>query len=308
MPNEMVQMISRRPLRRAKGATLTELLVASVLLGVSMAALGEVMGFMTLMAGRFSNKSSVIDSQRVIVSRIAADVRAARRFGDSFANLGERYQFPSSSNPLYGAGKIVVDGSPYYLSSHTLVIQAPTFYKGPDSISAKYDPFPIAFRPTDTTVAPVQAPPPSKKCENLETIIYDVVPSTVSQRWDLVMKRFPGASINTFPAGIPPSVPKSIVDSPPQKIGIGITGPLSRTGDPYPVVFEYYARGITGKITRIDPSSLSNPGVVDTIIGVGINLEMKRNDSASASTSSDRPVGLHTEVYVRTNYGVLHEQ
>lgn len=300
---------NKRKFRSKRGATLTELLVTSVLLGISMAAIGDVMGLMTLMAGRVNNRATVIDSERLIVSRIAGDVRSARKFGDSYGPLAERYLFPSSDNPIYGAGKISVNNSPYSLSSHTLIVQMPTFYTGPsgDAASEKYNVFPMAFKSGDTTTAPIAAPAPAAgvKVENLETIVYDVVPSTVSGKWDIVMKRFPGATITSFPTGMQPSTYKQYIDTPAQTIATGITGPLSRSGDPFPVVFQYLSKSSTGKITRLDPASLNVAGIVDTISGVGINIEMKKPETNPQPTTNDQQIGLHSEVFTRTNSGVM---
>lgn len=295
----------KRNFRSTSGATLTELLVASVLLGISMAAIGDVMGLMTLMAGRVNNRASVVDSERIVVNRIASDVRSARKFGDGYGKLGERYQFPSSDNPFYGVGKISVNNAPYFLSSHTLILQTPTFYSSPDSSNEKYNIFPMAFRPTDTTTAPISASPPTEKIENRETVIYDVIPSAVAGKWDIVMKKLPGAFITSAPTGLQPTIFRQYIDSPAQVIATGITGPLSRNGETYPVVFQYLRKSSTGKIVRVDPAQLNVPGTVDTILGVGINIEMKKPSSNVQQTTTEQQIGLHSEVFLRTNSGVI---
>lgn len=296
--------------RKSSGATLTELLVASLLMGLTMAVIGEVMGLMTLTAGRMNNKSNAIDSERVITSRISSDVRATRTFGDSFASApAERYQFPSSSNPIYGATGIPVVNSPYFLSAHTLILQQPSFYAAPngDAADEKFNIFPIAFKAGDTTTAPIAANLSAGKIENLETIIYDVIPTSTPGNWDIVFKRFPGASISSFPNGMQPSLQKPLIDTEPQIVGKGLIGPLSRSGDTFPAVFQYYVKGASGAVETLDSAQINIPGNVDRIIGVGINLEMKKPESGDKKSSIDQQVGLHSEVFCRTNRGIVHK-
>lgn len=308
MKKNQLSLNIRRSNSRRSGATLTELLVASLLMGLTMAVLGEVMGLMTLLAGRVNNKASVIDSERVVMSRIASDVRAARTFGDAFALVpSERYQFPSSSNPIYGSSGISVSNSPYRLSSHTLILQQPSFYTAPngDFADEKFNIFPIAFKSGDSTSAPISATLTSGKIENLETVIYDVVPTAVTGNWEIVMKRFPGATISNFPNGIQPSRQNSYIDLVPQTVGKGLIGPLSRSGDSYPVVFQYYVKNSAGLVDTLDSAQLNVPGNVDRIIGIGINLEMKKPESADQISSRDQQVGLHSEVFCRSNKGII---
>lgn len=296
----------RRFSYRADGATITELLVATVLIGVSMAALGEIMGLMSIMAGRANNRVAALESARNAISRMASDIRAARSFGDFYAeNDSDRNTFPCNNNPVYGPGKIAVSNSPYKLSSHTLILQIPVFYNSStdDPSSTKYNIFPLSFKSDSVTSAPIAAPPPAQSVENVDTVIYDIVSDGTADGWTLEMKRFPGAYISSFPSGMQQSNYKNLVDSPSQRVSGGIVGPKSRTGDSYPVNFKYYGRTIAGKTYQIDPNALDgNPALVNKIVGVGINFEIKKSNAVSSAGSfHDQQIGVHDEVFIRAN-------
>lgn len=292
--------------RSSKGATLTELLVATVLIGVSMAALGEIMGLMTIMAGRANNRATALDSARTALNRITTDVRSSRAFGDSYAvGSSDRNLFPSSNNPIYGSGGISVTNAPYKLSAHTLILQSPVFYSSStsDPTSMKYNIFPVNFKTTSSTVPPISVPAPATTVENIDTVIYDVVSDSTTGSWSIEMKRYPGAYVSSFPSGMQPSKYKTLVDSPSQRIASGIVGPKSKVGDTYPVTFKYFGKTVNGKTFQIDPSQFDgNPALVNSIVGVGINLEIKKSNSSSSSVSPhDQQIGIHDEVFARSN-------
>lgn len=301
-----------RIIKRGKGATITELLVATVLIGISMAALGEIMGLMTILAGRVNNRASALDSARMAVSRISADIRATRAFGDSYAGLTiDRFQFPSGTNPIYGPSGIPVSNAPYKLSSHTLILQCPVFYNGPasDPVSSKYNIFPMAFNSGDTTSPPISVPAPAESKENLDTVIYDVVQDGATGEFLLEMRRYPGAYISSLPTGMQPSSYKNLINDPAQRLASGITGPKSKTGSLFPVTFKYFSKDTTGKTIQIDPDQFeSNPLLVSSITGVGINLELNKPDSANVSnTLQKQQLGIHTEAFTRSNRTFMHK-
>ncbi|QQR58972.1 MAG: hypothetical protein IPG59_05625 [Candidatus Melainabacteria bacterium] len=292
--------------RSLQGATITELLIATVLLGVTMAALGEIMGLMTILSGRANNKASALDSARNAINRISSDVRSARAFADMHSgNLIDRNIFPSSNNPVYGSGGISISGAPYKLSEHTLIVQTPVFYTSsiPDPSSLKYNIFPVAFKTTSTTMPPISVPSPLQDVENVDTIVYDVVSDGTTGNFTLETKRYPGAYVSSYPSGIQQSSYKSMIDNPSQRILKDIIGPKSKSGSSFPVVFKYYGKNTNGKTFQIDPLQFdANPALVNSIIGVGINIEIKKSGSASSSNNlHDQQIGIHDEVFARTN-------
>ncbi len=299
-------------------------MVATVLLGFSMAALAEITGMSTLFASRFVNRTDAIDAGKNAISRISTDVRSARCFGDWYGLLDstrDTSKYPSSSNPLYSLTSTPPNGwpswetgAPFALGSRILIIQQPVLYldqrndfNNPNYISSfpqnSMNGFPIMFKPGDLTTNNPVIPAPSKNIENLDTVIYAVVPNPSNpSEYQLQMVRFPGAYI-TFPSSIAPSSYKQTIN-PPQVIVSGIIGPLplGQSFPSPPEVFSYYQRLSNGGLQTI-PGRSVNASNAQTIVGVKIDIELKKPNGGA--NTQVQYFGLHNEAFMRSNKNIV---
>src|ERR1700678_2240384 len=85
--------------RNARGFSLTEMIVTAVLLGLSMAAIGEVCVMNTFATTKMSNKVDGLSAGRTAIERVARDIRMSRTFGDFYSNPADNdeNQFPSKN-------------------------------------------------------------------------------------------------------------------------------------------------------------------------------------------------------------------
>jgi hypothetical protein len=312
---------------RQNGASLTELLIATVLIGVSIAALGEMTGLSTKFATRFLNRTNAIDSAKVALGRIAVDVRAAKAFGDFYGGYATNL-FPSDDNPFYKVAIPPPSGwpsswstsfdpaPPYSLNGRYLILQQPILY-----LDKKNDPgtpayssgspqnslngFPIMYKPGDT----MENNPPfnatTTNIQNLDTVIYAIVPDTLKPgEYQLQMARFPGAAITSLPIAVPPSSYRSAIN-PPQVVVSGIIGPLGLDPSGPPEIFSYYAKSSSGKLVTILGKDI-NASNAASVIGVKVDMEFKKPDSANnASETYSQYYGVHNEVFLRSNKNLV---
>lgn len=330
--------MKKASVKRNRGATLTELLVATVLLGISVAAIGEITGVTALFSTRFTNKTNAIDTARNAVSRISSDIRSARAFGDCYApyaltlvppQMAEANKFPSNGNPFYTAST-PPSGSgwpalwdlapPYNLNSRYLIIQIPVFYidrrneiRSPDYIPGfpqnSLNGFPLMYKKDDpvTNSPPFPANPGvmdvAGRVENLDTIIYAVVPDPAKPGdYQLQLARFPGASIQPLPNGITDSFYIDAIN-PPQVIAKGIVGPIpiGQTSPYPPDVFSYIVKNSGSNLQRLPGSAITSANAA-AIVGVAIDLEIRKPDSTdSTATAQKQTIAIHEEIMMRNN-------
>lgn len=302
-------LTKKRQAKRLRGATITELLVVSLLMTFSLAVLGEAMGLLTLTSSKFSNKANAIDVARNAIRKISADVRQSRFIGDYFGDsylAGEKRKFPSSQNPIYGSvGAIPVPAGgwpwgtvPYILSSDCLIIQIPMSYldRRNDPNDGLYNKdleqnplngFPFIFKPNST-----------EKYLNLTTVVYKVVASPSDPNsFQLQVARFPGYPMTLDPSVEPTSYPLSITE-PPQVVVTDLIGPMNSAESTLPVVFTFY-RKVGGALVKVLNSELDDPAIVNSIIGVGIDMEFSK--SAAKTDKNSQKLGIHTESFSRSN-------
>lgn len=297
-------------LRNTKAMSITELLVSTLLMGVTFAAIGELVVLNTFSTTKITNKTSSLSDTTVVLQRISQDVRLARAFGDYYAASDSRNTFPdTTTDPLY-KGYIPVAGwpwqsqpsvaFPYTLGPRCLIIQQPVFFKDPvnDPLSSSYLPgqpqnpkngFPLMLKKDC-----IQEDVPSTDIEYLDTVVYQVVPDpTAEGLYQLQMARFSvSESYTELPGG-------RLSINPPQTVLKGLVGPrdpINPTAPP--VVFRYFQSGVTPTLLPVnDGVTASN---TPSICGVAIYLEVRKPDTTSNSAS---PVtsGVHAEAFVRNN-------
>jgi prepilin-type N-terminal cleavage/methylation domain-containing protein len=309
-------------LRTAKGFTLTEMIVTSLLLGLTIAAIGEVAVMSTFATTKMTNSVDCLSASRVAADRIASDVRSARAFGDFYAAPANRAQFPGdTNNPLYGSqppsgGWPTAPWTtpPYVLNAQTLIIQQPVLFLDPtnDPTSPSYAPsasvnprngFPMMVKQGALNGGTV----PAVNVENLDTVVYQVVADPEkSGQFLLQMARFPGAQLTAKP---PETVTSSykIAINPPQTILKGIIGPKdpanAGNSTALPSVFRYYTNSTTIAPPQLIPINQLTANI-SNIRGVATDFEVFRPDSSSTTTNTavnPAVLGLHSEAFTRAN-------
>lgn len=275
--------------RRSKGMSLLEMLVSVSIVSLVSAGIAGLVMLNGMASTRLSSKTDDVNAARNAMERISKDVRMARNIGGVFGapvllavgppeiwGTEPSDEFPSTSNPLYGAGQQPPGGwpsdpwpaKPYKLGARTLIVQIPVF---------DANGFPTMIRAgTGNPVTPVNS-------DNLDTLVYQVLPDPSA----------PGEYMMQI-AGIPGS-PTSLkmMTNPPQTILKGIVGPKDpETGEV--VCFQY--------LDRTDPSgtpitSLTIPQL-GNVTGVIVVVEVKRADP---NTSDSVTVACKSEMFMRNN-------
>lgn len=306
--------------RRLVGASLTELLIASLLIGFTTALVGELVVTTTTASVKNNNQSNMLGTAKVCGERLMSDIQLARCVGDYYGQTNptsELNTFPNPSNPLYGSGGMQPDGGwpsapwpsyPYQLGAQCLIVQQPVFYCAKENSTQEptYNPnapqshlngFPMRIKGSQITDGVPSAP-----VENLDTVVYQVVADSAKPgEYILQMARFPGYRDPLSNTHYEPAV------NPPQTIATGIVGP-KLPGDPTgpPHVFKYIKHDPTYGVTELSDAELLDDLQAKHIAGVAIDLEFKKSESTSTSATADtQNLGVHTEAFLKNNRLVL---
>lgn len=284
--------MSRKNQRKsARGMSIVELCIVITVMGfVSASSFGMIVA--TLNAGRvLDNKCDSISTARNAIEKFGKDVRMGRTFGDVYGQLtninGEQVclgslTFPSTNDPLYGAGQSPPNGWPTWADgstpqsfdcdNQTCIVQVPVF---------DANGFPTGI-PGGTLSLPYLT-------SNVETHVYRLVPDPVNNGEFILQKAiFPGFN---QPAG---------TQRGPITIATGIIGPLNpQTG--LPRIFQYLDKTDPAGAANDSPNRGTPPGLlVSYYSGVILNLEV-RNHAASTRAADLKPLALKTEVFLRNN-------
>lgn len=283
-------------MRTSVGITLTELMVSTILVGVSLAAIGELVVLNTFASTKLTNK---IDGQvgcSRAMRRICEDVRHARMIGNIYA-LTEKQKYPDYTEESDDPSVIAPTGGfptapwpttlPYILSSDTLIIQRPTFFEDLDSNHKEKDNplngFPLKLAPGAVQVSP---PVPKTARECVDTTIYHLVPDTAATgQFLLQVARFGGKAAGAQ---------QSNDLNPPQTILKGIVGPMDPSNPGVPAIFGYLR---TPKETS--PLLLPQPGDMASICGISINIEVKSPNQNQGA--NQEIVASHADAYVKNS-------
>lgn len=278
--------------RSQSGMSITELMVATVLIGYTLAVLGELVYYNTLASTKLTNK---IDGQvgcSRALRRISEDIRQARIIGNIYSKTGVQY-YANGTDPTIDLSVLAPTGGfpaapwptpPYSLGPQTLIIQQPVLFSDPADKTNPLNGFPVRLKKGDVSTSPVL---PSTSSEYVDTVIYHLVPSTQSSgQYDLQVARFSGLVPVSGPSGQVSKLRPLI--NPPQTVLTGIVGPLDpvNPGSP-PVVFQYLT-------SPQDSSPITQPDstTAPKITGVSINVEVQTPTSNSAASTSTTPAHL----------------
>lgn len=296
------------------GASLTELLIASLLIGFTTALIGELVVTTTLASIKNNNQSTLLGSAKISTERLLYDIQMARSVGDYYGlanGIAEPITFPNASNPLFGStGHLVGSpgapnlGQPIQLSAQCLILQQPMIYWAKENSPAEstYDPdaqqsglngFPIRIKPNqfDDGI-------PALALENLDTVIYQIVPDiTRPGEYLLQVLRYQGYTEDpTLNTHYEPAI------NPAQTLASGIIGPKP-IGDPTgaPQVFRYLTRTVAGT-RELTATELANDNNIKYINGVAIDLEFKKSEVSSTGTDvNSSSLGVHNEAFLKGN-------
>lgn len=275
--------IKRR--RSTKGATLTELLVASVLLATTMAVMAELVSLTVVANSKLNRQYDAQVASNVSIDRITRDVRMAHQI----------LPFYPKTTPTE------------FLNAQTLIVELPIYY-----LSKTNDPNDPAY-----IAAAPQNPLNGVTLPGHDTFIYKVVSDPLNPGEFMLQCGFK-AEVGTR---IDPSCSYRKEIDPPMPIVRGIIGPIpigATPGAP-PAVFTYLAKNPfplndAGHLDRIKESSLQsaslaeNQYVADSVSGCAIDLELRRADQNQSQSQQaenlivEKNLGVHSEAIIRLRH------
>lgn len=280
-------------IRNRQGITITELAVSTILIGFSLAVIGELVVLNTFASTKLTNK---IDGQvgcSRAIRRISEDIRQGRAIGNIYS-LTARNSFPdnsASSNdpfvmpPPEGFPTSPWPAIPYKLGPQTLIIQQPVYFDDPNNLNNPKNGFPLRLATGSITASP---PVPSYPMEYVDTIVYQLIPDSepnTQGQFILQIARFSGR-----PAVTGTKLRQPL--NPPQTVLKGIVGPMDPSNPGVPVVFQYLRSP-----KEQTPLSAPDPGETMGLTGVSINFEVKMPNSNVGA--NQEIAGGHAEAYLK---------
>lgn len=290
-------------MRQAKGVSLVELLVATLMMGFVATA---AFGMMTLTMNstiKVENKCDNLNVVRNAIEKISRGVRMGRSIGDIFGNMGAgganegSITYPSTLNPIHSATAPPAgwptwgDGtnpSSFTLGPRCLVVQRPVFDNNG---------FPIVIR------AGQGNPALGYSTCNVVTDVYRIVPDTspnANGEWIMQWCQFPGLTVTGYTAN-------AAAQLGPITLVRGIIGPLDNTNQPK--VFSYLAKpALDPTQTLREPGDSLNPPMdnanIGNFSGVDVTLEIRNHDSSAMVNNAyvkDSVLAFKQLMYLRNN-------
>lgn len=262
--------------------------MSALLMGLCMAAIGELIYLNSYASTKLTNTvDGQVGASRTL-RRITGDIRGARIVGNLFASSAPNMIPDQSAASLDPYKTLAPSGGwpgfpwptiPYQLSSRTLILQLPTYYKNPFG-SDPLNGFPL-----------MQTGVQGNLVECVDTLVYQLVESNTNpDTFDLQVACFPG---NPAPLdGSPISSTGRPLINPPMTILTGIVGPTNPIdGTNIPSIFQYLSA----------PNVATFPGntLPATIVGVSINMEVQT--PASGAGTNIRVVPVHVEAFLKSS-------
>ncbi|MBX9669494.1 MAG: hypothetical protein K2X93_17865 [Candidatus Obscuribacterales bacterium] len=271
----------RRSTRNSRGLSLTELLLGSLLLGVSLAVVAELMALCVMANVKLTRQFDAQAAARIAVDRIKRDVRMAQSIQTEITIDKDNY--PSEIKRL---------------TAQKLILHMPIHYldKRNDPVDSQYSPG-SALNPLNGITL-----------KGYYEVVYDLVAD--SQRPGEFVLQMTCEKNELGPVDETCSYRKEVLRTNPQRIVSGIIGPLevnAATGSP-PRIFSYISKRpntsiYPGRLDMLKDVALVNTSAVRGISLVGVDLEVKRTDvdaqTAESSTVLDKTLGVHAEVGLR---------
>ena len=147
---------------------------------------------------------------------------------------------------------------------------------------------------------------PVANSPNMDTVVYKLIEDP-DEPGEYILQRavFVGVDdVSNLPTG---GSNFSTMINPPQTVVKGITGPSSSLGGTIPEIFTYYRQSSSSNIIEeIDFSTInSEPDLARLIVGVGIDIELKKPSSAGTSNVPyQQRMGIHSEAFLRSTRGI----
>lgn len=252
-------------MRTTRGMTVVELLVSAVLVGLTMAAVGELAVLNTYSSTKLVNATDGQYGCSRAIRRIGEDVRMS-----SAISLSYTPSVPVASWPP----------PPYISGPQTLVLQQPTAYDDatPGDGHSNLNGFPLL------AVAGAAANQPQISC--LDTVVYQIVADpTYANVYQLQVARFPG--IPNQQTSYPTNVRIQLA---PQVVLTGLVGPLHSAGGTIPTVFQYLS---SNNMNAFPPTAPTNT----TTAGVYVDFEVQ--SPVSGLGANVQHSGAHIESYLK---------
>jgi hypothetical protein len=291
--------ISRKP----GGTTITELIVASVLLAYVFAVIGELVVATTLANTRLTNCVEGVNGANLFLRRLSEDVRTAQTFGSIYSLPQNANIFPDISNPndvsqalvsSWGGWPSSWPATPYQLKAKCLVLQQPAFYGNPQNPSSS----PLEGAPLiipQSTFAPSN---PSINVQYVDTVVYYVLQDPDAPGQFMIQRaRFSGY----LPSTISSTTQLRQLINPPQTVLRGVVGPLNASDpvDPTtPAVFQYLLPQSPSPPSFVQISTPS-AAQAQSLVGVSINVEVET--PVPNTGTKIHHVGCHAEAFLRAN-------
>lgn len=271
--------------------SLTELAVATVLIGVCLAAVGELAVLNTFASTKLTNRSDGQMGCSRAIKRVCDDVRYGRIIGNAYSFTGSN-SYSDTANSDDAISTIAPSGgfpaapwpsTPYRLSPQTLIVQQPVLYEDAGNKSNPLNGFPLKINPGQ-----LSSGVPAVAAESLDTVIYQLVPETqASGQYELQIARFSG------PVSRPECKMKTPIN-PPQTVLKGIVGPIDPASPGAPSIFQYLR-------SSQDSSPLKTPTAAEApeITGISISLEVKV-PKGNSTKEAEFATG-HAEAFLKNN-------
>lgn len=262
---------SRR--RNTSGVSITELLVASILLGVSLAAVAEVMSMCVLANSKLTRQADTQSAMRVSLERLKRDIRTANKIVSSTP------EFPGEIS-----------------NAQTLIMQLPVYY-----YDKKNDP-----GSTDYDSSAAQNALNGLPLPGYDAVMYKVVQDPdplVQNQFVLQLSRRISETRRNGTILPDPTCSYTPEIFPAQQIAKGIIGPVAPGAAPgsSPVIFTFLARNSTSVgVSTLTSAGSVIPSVVTGTTGVGVDIEIKQNSvNSQTATAFDDVRGAHAEAFLR---------
>ncbi len=271
----------RRATRNARGLSLTELLLGSLLLSVSLAVVAELMALCVMANVKLTRQFDAQAAARTALDRIKRDVRMAQSLQTEITIDKDNY--PSEQKRL---------------TAQKLILHLPIHY-----LDKRNDPMDSQYA-AGTPLNPLNG----ITLKGYYEVVYDIVADPQRSGEFIVQMTCEKSEIGA--ADETCSYRKEVSRTSPQRIVSGVIGPLemnAATGSP-PRVFSYISKrpntsNYPGRLDMLKDVALVNASAVRGISLVGIDLEVKRTDldtqSTESSTIMDKTLGVHAEVGLR---------
>lgn len=293
-----------KTVRLARGVSLTELVIASLLLGIILAVVAELMVTAVIANNKLFNLHDAQVSSRSALERMKRDIRMAVSVCPG-KNCDAKIRVGDTDVSIHDALDPVL--SSRQLGSSCLILHMPIYFldRKNDSLSDGYEQGAVS-NPLNGIPLP-----------GADTVIYEVErdPQITSAIFYRINRLVVVKSGTDFRRNLDCSYRTASDLSKPTVFAKGLIGPLNVGDAPnsIPKVFSFLSRN-----PSVQPSSSSqfelvkessftfsapNPmleSVCQSISAVGIDLEFKRgNEESNAVEQFDKTIGVHAEVGLR---------